>query len=141
MSTFNKVILVGHLGNEPAIRTTDQQVKVADLSLATNEVFQKNGEKKEITDWHDVVAWRKLADFSERFLKKGSKIMVEGRLKTRSWVDKETGNKRKAVYVLADQIQFMDKKEAPVLDPKDPLYGRESFTLAGDSEEEEELPF
>lgn len=140
MSTFNKVILVGHLGSEPAIRTTDQQVKVADFSLATNEVFQKNGERNEITDWHEIVAWRRLADFSERFLKKGNKVMVEGRLKTRNWVDKESGQKRKSVFILADQIQFMDKKEAPVLDKKDPLYGRESFSMATEGEGEE-LPF
>lgn len=140
MSTFNKVILVGHLGNEPSIRSTDQQVKVADFSIATNELFQKNGEKIELTDWHDIVAWRKLADFSERFLKKGSKIVVEGRLKTRSWVDKETGTKRKNVYVLADQIQFMDKKEAPVLDIIDPLFDQISFATVAEIEDEE-LPF
>ncbi len=140
MSTFNKVILVGHLGNEPSIRSTDQQVKVADFSIATNELFQKNGEKVEITDWHDIVAWRKLADFSERFLKKGNKIMVEGRLKTRVWVDKETGVKRKNVFVIADQIQFMDKKEAPVLDVRDPLFDQTSFTMVAETEDEE-LPF
>ena len=140
MSTFNKVILVGHLGNEPSIRSTDQQVKVADFSIATNELFQKNGEKIEVTDWHDIVAWRKLADFSERFLKKGSKIVVEGRLKTRSWVDKETGTKRKNVFVLADQIQFMDKKEAPVLDVRDPLFDQTSIASIAETEDEE-LPF
>ena len=140
MSTFNKVILVGHLGNEPSIRSTDQQVKVADFSIATNELFQKNGEKVEITDWHDIVAWRKLADFSERFLKKGNKIMVEGRLKTRVWVDKETGVKRKNVFVIADQIQFMDKKEAPLLDVRDPLFDQTSFTMVAETEDEE-LPF
>ncbi len=140
MSTFNKVILVGHLGNEPSIRSTDQQVKVADFSIATNELFQKNGEKIEVTDWHDIVAWRKLADFSERFLKKGSKIVVEGRLKTRSWIDKETGTKRKNVFVLADQIQFMDKKEAPVLDVRDPLFDQTSFATIAETEDEE-LPF
>lgn len=140
MSTFNKVILVGHLGNEPSIRSTDQQVKVADFSIATNELFQKNGEKVEITDWHDIVAWRKLADFSERFLKKGNKIMVEGRLKTRVWVDKETGVKRKNVFVIADQIQFMDKKEAPVLDVRDPFFDQTSFTMVAETEDEE-LPF
>ena len=140
MSTFNKVILVGHLGNEPSIRSTDQQVKVADFSIATNELFQKNGEKVEITDWHDIVAWRKLADFSERFLKKGNKIIVEGRLKTRVWVDKETGVKRKNVFVIADQIQFMDKKEAPVLDVRDPLFDQTSFTMVAETEDEE-LPF
>ena len=140
MSTFNKVILVGHLGNEPSIRSTDQQVKVADFSIATNELFQKNGEKVEITDWHDIVAWRKLADFSERFLKKGNKIMVEGRLKTRVWVDKETGVKRKNVFIIADQIQFMDKKEAPVLDVRDPLFDQTCFTMVAETEDEE-LPF
>ncbi len=140
MTTFNKVILIGHLGNEPSIRSTDQQVKVADFSIATNELFQKNGEKVEITDWHDIVAWRKLADFSERFLKKGSKIMVEGRLKTRIWVDKETGAKRKNVFVIADQIQFMDKKEAPILDVRDPLFDQTSFTMVAETEDEE-LPF
>lgn len=140
MASFNKVILVGHLGNEPTIRSTDQEIKVADFSIATNEIFQKKGEKTEITDWHEIVAWRKLADFSERFLKKGSKIMVEGRLKTRSWVDKETGAKRKNVFVLADHIQFMDKKEAPVLDIKDPLFNQHAFSMA-DENEEEELPF
>ncbi len=111
MSTYNKVILVGHLGSDPIIRTIENNVKVADFSIATNEVYQKDGEPRETSDWHEIVAWRKLADFTDNYLKKGSKIMVEGKLKTSAWTDKETGAKRKSVFVLADQIRFMDRKE------------------------------
>src|ERR1700712_1990725 len=109
MTTFNKVILVGHLGNDPVLRTLENELKVADFSIATHEV--SGPEKNEITDWHEIVAWRKLAGFSEKFLKKGNKVMIEGRLKTSSWLDKESGKQRRSVFVLADQIKFMDKKE------------------------------
>lgn len=146
MSTFNKVILVGHLGNEPTIKTTEKQVKVADFSIATNEVYLRNGEKNELTDWHEVVAWRKLADFSERFLKKGTKVMIEGRLKTNTWLEKENGNKRKSVYILADHIRFMDKRDPvagfPVSASGD-LQGdtsEEEFSQSGDAEDDE-IPF
>jgi len=111
MSSYNKVILVGHLGSDPVIRTIENNVKVADFSIATNEVYQKDGEPRETSDWHEIVAWRRLADFTDNYLKKGSKIMVEGKLKTSSWTDKETGAKRKSVFVLAEQIRFMDRKE------------------------------
>lgn len=136
MSTFNKVILVGHLGNEPSIRTTEKQVKVADFSIATNEVYLRDGQRNELTDWHEVVAWRKLADFSERFLKKGSKVMIEGRLKTNTWLEKENGTRRKSVYILADHIRFMDKKESST----DTGASVEAFSHAEEAEDEE-MPF
>lgn len=112
MSTYNKVVLVGHLGGDPIIRELDSQTKVADLRIATNEVILRNGQPYSITDWHEVVAWRKLAEFSEKHLSKGRKILVEGRIRTNIWEEKLTGKKRKSVFILADRIRFMDKKES-----------------------------
>ncbi len=112
MSTYNKVVLIGHLGGDPIIREFESQAKVAELNLATHEIVIKNGSPEEKTDWHEIVAWQKLADFAENFLNKGQKILVEGKLRTRTWEDKETGKKRKSVFVLAEMIRFMDKKES-----------------------------
>jgi|GEM_PF-54995 len=116
MSSFNKVVLVGHLGGDPIIRDLENQIKVADIILATNEVYTRNGETREITDWHDIVAWRKLAEFSEKNLHKGKKILVEGKLRTNTWEDKESGKKRKSTYILAETIRFMERKEKPLSD-------------------------
>ena len=93
--SVNKVILIGNLGKDPEIRRLENGVVLANFSIATSESFtdKQTGEKKEITDWHDIVLWRGLAEVAEKYLRKGSKIYVEGKLKKRSWQDKE-GNTR-----------------------------------------------
>jgi len=111
MASVNKVILVGNLGKDPEIRYTNASIPVASFSLATTEYYKdKNGNRQEITEWHNIVAWRNLAELSEKFLKKGRQLYVEGKLRTRSWDDKD-GNKRYTTEVIADNFVLLGKKE------------------------------
>ena len=108
--SINKVILIGNLGKDPEIRRLESGIAVANFPIATSESYtdKSTGQKKEITDWHDIVLWRGLAELSEKYLKKGHKVYVEGRLKKRSWQDKE-GNTRYSVEVVADNMTMLSK--------------------------------
>jgi single-strand DNA-binding protein len=111
MSSVNKVILIGNLGKDPEIRYINENTPVANFSLATTESYKdKNGQRQDITEWHNIVAWRSLAEISEKFLKKGKQIYVEGRIRTRSWDDKD-GNKRYTTEIVAETIQMLGKRE------------------------------
>jgi single-strand DNA-binding protein len=112
MSGVNKAILIGRLGKDPEIRNIEGGSKVASFTLATKEVYKdKSGNKVEQTEWHNIVVWRSLADLAERFLRKGSQIYLEGKIKTRSWDDKE-GNKRYTTEIVGDTFTFLDTKGA-----------------------------
>ncbi|MBI5153505.1 MAG: single-stranded DNA-binding protein [Parcubacteria group bacterium] len=103
---LNKVILIGRLTNDPDLRTTPSGQSVVTLSLATNRVwYDQNKQKKEETEFHTVVVWGKQAETTSQYLKKGSLMYVEGRLRTRSWQD-TTGNKRKVTEIVSENIQF-----------------------------------
>ena len=112
---LNKVMLIGNVGNDPEIRYLDSQnpqgnTKVASFRLATTERFRdRNGETRENTEWHNIVAWRSSAELVEKFIHKGSQIYVEGKLRTRQWTD-QTGNKRYTTEVQADNIQLLGKR-------------------------------
>lgn len=109
--SVNKVILVGNVGRDPEIRHLDKGVAVANFSLATTENYTaKNGEKVSTTEWHNIVAWRQLAEVSEKFIKKGSQLYIEGRLRTRAW-DDQNGNKRYTTEIYADTIQLLGRRE------------------------------
>ncbi|RYD81335.1 MAG: single-stranded DNA-binding protein [Sphingobacteriales bacterium] len=111
MSSVNKVILIGRLGKDPEIRYTNDSTPVANFSIATSEYYKdKNGERQESTEWHNIVAWRQLAEISEKFLHKGKLVFIEGKLRTRSWEDKD-GNKKYATEVVADNITMLGRKE------------------------------
>lgn len=110
----NKVILVGNVGADPEVRyldgASDGGVPVANINLATTETYtSKNGERVSQTEWHRIVLWRGLAKVSETYVKKGMKLYIEGRLKTRSWEDKE-GTKRYTTEIWADNMHMLDKK-------------------------------
>jgi single-strand DNA-binding protein len=110
--SVNKVILIGNLGKDPEVRHLESGVSVASFPLATSENYtNKSGERVSNTDWHNVVLWRGLADVASKFLKKGSKIYVEGKLKTRSWQDQE-GNTRYTTEVVADSMTMLDRASA-----------------------------
>lgn len=110
MSGINKVILVGNLGKDPEVRHLDQGVTVAKFPLATSETYKKqDGTKVETTEWHNVVMWRGLAESAERFLRKGSLVYIEGKIRTRSWDDKE-GNKRYATEIVADVMTMLGRR-------------------------------
>jgi single-strand DNA-binding protein len=89
MSGINKVILVGHLGKDPEVRHLEGGVAVASFPLATSETFNKDGRKVEQTEWHNIVMWRGLADVAAKYLQKGKLVYIEGKLRTRSFEDKE----------------------------------------------------
>lgn len=107
---LNKVQLIGHLGGDPELRYTEGNVPVASFSLATNESYKdQNGNLVERTEWHRIVAWRKLAELLGEYLRKGSKVYIEGKLQTRSWDDKD-GNKRYMTEVVVSEFVFLDPK-------------------------------
>jgi single-strand DNA-binding protein len=109
MAGVNKVILIGNLGAEPEVRTTPQGATVANLRLAVSETWKDQaGQRQEKTEWVNLVLWRQQADIAQRFLHKGSKIYVEGKLSTRSWDDKATGQKRYATDVVVDTFTMLD---------------------------------
>ena len=111
MSGVNKVILIGNLGKDPEVRYLDNGVAVANLSLATSENYKnKDGEKVTQTEWHDIVLWRGLAEVAEKYLKKGSNVYIEGKLRTNKWVDKDE-NTRYKTEVLADKLTMLGRSQ------------------------------
>jgi single-strand DNA-binding protein len=111
--SVNKVILVGNLGKDPELRRLESGALLARFSLATSEQYtdKLSGKRIENTEWHDVVTWRGLAEVAEKFLKKGMKVYVEGKLKKRAWTDKD-GQQRYNVDVVADELTILSKMEA-----------------------------
>jgi single-strand DNA-binding protein len=106
--SVNKVILVGNLGKDPEVKYTPSGMAVANFSIATNENFKdKSGQWQERTEWHNVVAFQKLAEIVGEYVKKGTKIYIEGRLQTRSWDDKESGQKRYKTEILANELVLL----------------------------------
>ena len=111
---INKVILVGNVGKDPVIRYFDKGVAKATFPLATNETYtNQQGETITSTEWHNIVLWRALAEVAEKTVKKGAQIYIVGKIKTRSYVDKE-GNNKYITEILADTLLLLDKKQAPV---------------------------
>jgi single-strand DNA-binding protein len=107
MASVNKVILIGNLGADPELRYTNTGTAVANFRIATNEVWtDKNGERQERTEWHQIVVWGKQGENCGKYLKKGRPVFVEGRLQTRSWED-QSGNKRYTTEVVAQAVQFL----------------------------------
>src|SRR5512142_1348058 len=109
---LNKIMLIGNLGKDPELQVTSEGIPYTRFSLAVNRVYKSaTGERKEETDWFQIVAWRNLAELTERYLHKGSKAYVEGRLTQRKYTDRE-GVQRTAVEVIANDVQFLDSKPA-----------------------------
>ena len=108
--SVNKVFLLGRVGKPVEVRDTDKG-KVATFTLATSEFYKdREGNKKENTEWHNIVAWKGTAEVVEKFVKKGTPLYVEGRIRTRSWDDQQ-GNKRYITEIIADNVQLLGKKE------------------------------
>ncbi|OGE82502.1 MAG: hypothetical protein A3B10_00300 [Candidatus Doudnabacteria bacterium RIFCSPLOWO2_01_FULL_44_21] len=107
---LNKVQIIGRLTRDPEIRTTPNGANVASFSVATGFTWtDATGQKKEQTEFHNVVAWRKLADIIGQYLKKGSQVYIEGRLQTRSWDDKTSGQKRYRTEIIADNMIMLGR--------------------------------
>jgi single-strand DNA-binding protein len=109
MSGINKVILVGHLGKDPDVRYLEGGVSVVSFPLATSEMFNKEGRKVEQTEWHNIVMWRGLADVAAKYLQKGKLVYIEGKLRTRTFDDKD-GNKKYTTEIIAENFTLLGRK-------------------------------
>jgi single-strand DNA-binding protein len=111
--SVNKVILVGTLGKDPELKYTPQGTAVAKFSMATNSSYKdkQSGEWKEQTEWHNIVVWQRMAEVAAEYLKKGSKAYIEGRLTTRSWDDKESGQKRYMTEIVANDLVLLGGRQ------------------------------
>ena len=112
MAGINKVILIGNLGKDPEMRSMPNGEPVTNFSIATSESWKDKatGEKKERTEWHNIVIYRRLAEIAKQYLHKGSKVYIEGSLRTRKWQDKETGKDRYTTEIIANEMQMLDGK-------------------------------
>lgn len=136
----NRVILVGRLGKDPEVRHLDSGATMAKFSVATNEVYRdKSGEKVEKTDWHNVVVWRKQAEIAEQYLRKGSMIYLEGKLKSRSYEDKD-GNTKYITEVVADQFTMLGGRRDESIGAEDHSAMPEPNNVA-DDDATDDLPF
>jgi single-strand DNA-binding protein len=143
--SVNKVILIGNVGKDPETKHLDKGVATTRFSLATTENYiAKTGEKISNTEWHSIIAWRGLAEVVDKYVKKGSRLYVEGRLRTRTWDDKN-GAKHYTTEIYADNIEFLDKREGQ--SEAAPQNGHAEQQLQSVSEpdfnqpEEDDLPF
>ena len=114
MASVNKVILVGNLGRDPEVRYSPDGAAICNVSIATTSTWKDKatGEKREETEWHRVVFYNRLAEIAGEYLKKGRSVYVEGRLKTRKWQDKETGQDRYSTDIVADQMQMLGGRDS-----------------------------
>ena len=145
--SVNKVILIGNLGKDPEVRHLENGATVANFPIATSESYndRNTGERRKITDWHDIVVWRGLAEVVEKYVRKGTKIYVEGKLKKRSWQDKE-GNTRYSTEVVADELTILsrpDRENRPDNNPYDSTGTPDAPSKVDEimNKDEDDLPF
>ena len=138
MAGVNKVILLGNLGKDPEVRYLEGGTAVANFTLATSETYKDrtSGERKSITEWHNVVVWRGLAEIAEKYLKKGSQIYIEGKLRSRQWQDKD-GNNRYTTEIVADTMQMVGKRDDNTSNESTPS----SPDIENNNEVDDDLPF
>jgi single-strand DNA-binding protein len=130
MKSVNKVILVGHLGKDPEVKYTPSGTPVAKFTLATNERFKdKDGTWQDRTEWHNIVAWQRTAEVVGEYCKKGSQVYVEGRLRTDSWDDKETGQKKYRTEIVVNDLVLLGGRGGGA----DSGEGRSRGTAAGNN--------
>ena len=108
--SFNKVLILGNAGKDPEIRHLEGGAAVANFTVATTEVFRdRSGNRQERTEWHNIVCWRQLAEFAERFVKKGTQVFIEGKIRTREYND-QNGQRRFVTEIVADTLQLTGRK-------------------------------
>jgi single-strand DNA-binding protein len=148
--SLNKVMLIGNVGKDPEVRHLDSGVSTASFTLATTERFKdRSGEMKEQTEWHNIVCWRSLADIVEKYIKKGSQLYIEGKIRTRSYNDKE-GNTKYMTEIIADSLQMLGRKgdsdnQSSYTPKQSPTPQSQKSTLnevsSNNDEDEDDLPF
>ncbi len=140
MSGINKVILVGNLGKDPEVRHLEGGAVVAKFPLATSETYKtKEGQRVDQTEWHNIVMWRGLAESAEKYLRKGALVYIEGKIRTRSWDDKD-GHKRYMTEIVADTMTMLSSKrpdDQQQSGTQEPKSGIQEETPQGESD----LPF
>jgi len=161
MGSLNKVLLLGNLGADPEVRHTPGGVPVATLRMATNRVFtDRSGNRQTQTEWHRVILWNKMAEIAGQYLRKGRQVFIEGRLQTRQWEDKQTGQQRYTTEVIADNMVLVgsrgDAGDTPEGAASEPTFARSGGTRNADADatagytpdsslepigEDEDLPF
>ncbi len=135
-SSLNKVMIIGNLGGDPEMRFTPSGNPVTTFSVATNRAYNSpDGERKEETEWFSIVTWSRLAENCNRFLTKGQRIYVEGRLHTRSW-DGQDGQKHSRVEIIANSVIFLDKRALGAAGPEEKMDEGEGGEI-----EPQDLPF
>lgn len=140
MAGVNKVILVGNLGKDPEVRTLENGRKVANFPLATSETYKdRNGERVERTEWHNIVFWGPVADVLERYVRKGSKIYVEGKLRTRSY--EQEGIKKYITEIDGQTMTMLDSRNSEQERPEPSAPSSSPQSIALDENEENDLPF
>ncbi len=133
--SVNKAILVGNVGKDPDVRYIDNGTPKCTFSLATSEVYKnKSGEKVTATEWHNIVLWRGLAEIAEKYVKKGSQIYIEGRIRTRSYDDKD-GNKKYITEIVGDVLQLLGRRSDESTGPSDAPKSQESAKNNDSSQE------
>lgn len=142
MRGVNRVMLIGNLGKDPDIQFLEGNIAVAKFSLATTETYKdRSGKLISQTEWHTVVLWRGLAELAQKYLHRGSLVYIEGRLKTRSWEDKE-GNKKFATEIVGDNLIMLDKRHdgghGTGFDPNEP---HTDLPPHDENADDEKLPF
>lgn len=144
MAGLNKVTLIGNLGKDPEVKHLDSGAVVANFSMATTESYiDKSGNKVDQTEWHNIVFWRKQAEIAEKYLSKGKQVYVEGKIRTRSWDDKD-GNKRYTTEILGDRFIILGRKDDDVNNNTNKPSSDVSSSQSNDSEEDkgdDDLPF
>lgn len=147
MRGINKVIVMGHLGHNPELKTTAKGVVVCELAIATNRSRREGDEWVEETEWHNVTLWDQRAELARRFLSKGSPVFIEGRLKTESWEDRQTGQKRYKTVIIGEQVQLIagrpPRRDEGLPLREDPMAGRDPLATSehAPSLSEDEIPF
>tara|TARA_Y100001970_G_scaffold292871_1_gene436282 strand:- start:1016 stop:1441 length:426 start_codon:yes stop_codon:yes gene_type:complete len=141
MSSVNKALIIGNLGQDPEIKYTQSGSPVANLSVATSERWKdkSTGDQKEQTEWHRVVVFGRLAEIAEQYLKKGSKVFIEGKIQTRDWEDSD-GRKRYTTEVVAREMTMLDSKISADTN-SDSSDATPKETASKDSDFEEDIPF
>lgn len=143
MGGVNKVILIGRLGRDPEIRYTPDGTAIANFSIATSEEWKDkgSGEKKERTEWHRIVAYRKLAEICGEYLSKGKQVYIEGRIQTREWEDKDK-NKRYTTEIVASQMQMLGARGAfDAGEPAADTHGPDTTDLPAPGDKDDDIPF
>lgn len=143
MAGVNKVILIGNLGKDPEVRYLEGGVAIAKFPLATSEsIKDKSGNKTEQTEWHNVVLWRGLAEIAEKYLKKGATVYIEGKLRTRSWEDKDK-NKRYTTEVIGENMTMLGGRRSEGSSESQSTHSTVENTTAASSftEQGDDLPF